>query len=178
MKKIIYLLIFISLSFLVFLWYFPVKYMDIVEEETEVSGIETEVILSLIKVESGFREKVVSRKGAVGLMQVLPETAKWISDKEKLFPHDKEFDLYDYRDNIKIGTAYFKYLNKKYDGDLEKILAAYNAGTNRVKTGKWKQFRETIKYVNKIRVYRYIYKVRLYIYEKSNYFFTEENYEK
>ncbi len=167
MKKIIYLIIFISIFFLAFLWYFPVKFMDAVKEETEVSGIEPAVILSLIKVESGFREKVVSRKGAVGLMQVMPETAQWIVKKKDLFK-DSEFDLYNYSDNIKIGMAYFKYLDNKYDGDLEKILAAYNAGTNRVKTGKWKQFRETIKYVNKVRVYRYIYKLRLYIYKKSN----------
>ncbi len=167
MKKIIYIIIFISTVFLLFLWYFPVKYMDAVEEERAIGGIETEVLLSLIKVESGFREKVVSPKGAVGLMQVMPETAEWIVKKEKIFK-DREYDLYNYKDNIKIGTTYFKYLDKKYNGDLVNILAAYNAGTNRVKTGRWKKFRETTRYVNKIRVYRYMYKIRLYIYNKSN----------
>jgi soluble lytic murein transglycosylase len=167
MKKIISLIIFISIFFLAFLWYFPVKYMDAVIEETKFGGIEPELILSLIKVESGFREKVVSRKGAVGLMQVMPETAAWIVKKEKIFK-DNKFDLYNYKDNIKIGTTYFKYLDKKYNGDLIKTLAAYNAGTNRVKTGRWKTFRETTRYVNKARVYKYIYIARLYIYEKSN----------
>ncbi len=167
MKKIILLFILIAVSYLTFLWYFPVKYMDVVKEETELTGIEPSVILSLIKAESSFREEALSRKGAVGLMQVMPDTAKWISEKYKLFPN-REYNLYDYHDNIRIGMAYFKYLDEKYNGDLEKILAAYNAGTNRVKTGKWKEFRETIKYVNKIRIYRYIYKFRLYIYDKSN----------
>lgn len=118
----------------------------------------------MIKVESNFKEDAKSKKGAIGLMQVMPMTADWIVKKKKIF--EKNYDLYSYQDNILVGTTYFKYLKIKYDGDLEKMLAAYNAGTNRVKTGKWREFKETKRYVSKVRMYRQIYKIRLYLYYK------------
>ncbi len=164
MKKVLFGTVILIVLLLIFIFWFPVKYIDYIEEVEEVTGVEREVILALIKTESGFREKALSKKGARGMMQVMPETAEWIVKKERLF--DREFDLYNYRDNILIGTTYFAYLKNKYNGDLVNMLAAYNAGTSRVKTGKWRKFKETINYVNKVRIYRVIYKLRLAVYEK------------
>lgn len=164
MKKILFVGIILITLVLIFIFWFPVKYMEYIEEVEEITGVEREVIFALIKTESGFRERALSKKGARGLMQVMPETAEWITKKEKLF--ERDFDLYNYRDNILIGTTYFAYLKNKYNGDLVNMLAAYNAGTGRVKTGKWRKFKETINYVNKVRVYRVVYKLRLAVYEK------------
>lgn len=165
MKKIVLILIIILLCIIsFFFFYFPIKYLKIVENVSERTEIEKEVILSMIKVESNFKEDAKSKKGAIGLMQVMPMTADWIVKKKKIF--EKNYDLYSYQDNILVGTTYFKYLKIKYDGDLEKMLAAYNAGTNRVKTGKWREFKETKRYVSKVRMYRQIYKIRLYLYYK------------
>jgi len=99
----------------------------------------------------------------VGLMQVMPKTAEWILEKNGLVP--KNYDLYNARDNIIIGTLYYKYLSKKFDGNLEKIMAAYNGGSVRVRNNTWRNVTETSNYVKRIdwAMKAYEYKLPIYL---------------
>ena len=96
-------------------------------------------------------------------MQVMPKTAEWILEKNGLVP--KNYDLYNARDNIIIGTLYYKYLSKKFDGNLEKIMAAYNGGSVRVRNNTWRNVTETSNYVKRIdwAMKAYEYKLPIYL---------------
>lgn len=93
------------------------------------------IALSLIRQESGFNKKAVSRVGARGLMQLMPNTAKQFKKNLKIS------HLYDPSTNLKIGTKYLQGLMQRYDNNLVLSLAAYNAGESRVDS--WKE-----KYLN------------------------------
>lgn len=91
--------------------------------------IDANLILAVIKAESRFDENALSKKGAMGLMQIMPETAEFISSM--LSSQYNENDLFNYKLNIKYGTYYLRYLTDKYE-DLLCVLAAYNAGEGNV----------------------------------------------
>lgn len=164
MKKIIKILILLILTGIISVvmlnFLFPLKYINEIEAASLKYGIPPETILAMAKAESNFREKVVSKKGAVGVMQVLPSTAKWYVEKKQESYIKSE--LYDCGRNIDIGTGYFKYLYDDFK-DMDTALAAYNAGPNRVKEKGWGNIRETQKYVKKVKKYTKIYKVILKI---------------
>ena len=90
------------------------------------------IVLSLIDVESSFRPRVISGKGAVGLMQILPSTAREFGHPLGISIHSSK-DLMDPFDNISIGIAYLAYLRKSFNGHARYYLAAYNAGPARLK---------------------------------------------
>lgn len=107
-------------------------------------SINPHLVAALIHVESSFNPKAVSRKGAVGLMQLLPDTARRFGLKSKK-------DLFVPEKNIEAGIRYLKWLNKRFSGDVQKILAAYNAGEGAVERfGGIPPYRETQNYVKKI----------------------------
>lgn len=156
MKKIILsIVIILFMFFIIKETYLPIKNIDYIRKISKKYDVSLADILALIKTESDFREKVVSNKGAVGVMQVMPSTAKWIVEKNS--KNYMEYDLYNYKDNIEIGVMYYSYLDKKYNGDREKIFAAYNSGVSRVKNGEWKKIKETRYYVMKVKIYRIFY---------------------
>lgn len=94
--------------------------------------LQPELIASIINAESSFNPNATSSKGAVGLMQILPSTAIWICNKEKI-KYENLQSFYEPELNIKIGCLYFKYLLNKF-GDINTALCAYNAGEGTVKT--------------------------------------------
>lgn len=107
-------------------------------------SINPHLVAALIHVESSFNPKAVSRKGAVGLMQLLPATARRFGVKSKK-------DLFSPEKNIEAGIRYLSWLNKRFSGDVQKILAAYNAGEGAVdRFGGIPPYRETQNYVQKI----------------------------
>jgi tetratricopeptide (TPR) repeat protein len=90
------------------------------------SSVDRKLLLSLMRQESAFNSLAHSSAGALGLMQIMPGTAR-------LFGRMKQKEkLYDPNFNLKIGSLYFSTLLKRYDSDAELALAAYNAGPNRV----------------------------------------------
>ena len=107
-------------------------------------SVNPQLVAAVIHVESAFNPRAVSRKGACGLMQLLPETAKRFGVKKKK-------DLFDPSKNLEAGVKYLKWLTKRFGGDVQKILAAYNAGEGAVdRFGGIPPYRETQNYVKKI----------------------------
>ncbi|MDQ0337839.1 soluble lytic murein transglycosylase [Caldalkalibacillus uzonensis] len=110
---------------------YPIQYEEDVQEAAEHFNVDPFLILAVMKIESGFKQERASKKGAEGLMQLMPETAEWINEKSGLnkAPHAYRHDP---RDNILLGTWYLSYLLDKYQGDYVKTLVAYNAGQGNV----------------------------------------------
>lgn len=98
---------------------------DIIDECAEKYNIDNELIRAMIQVESGWNTGAVSNKGAQGLMQLMPRTAAMLGVS----------DPFDPIQNIEGGVRYISDLTDKYRGDIEKALAAYNAGPARVDSG-------------------------------------------
>jgi len=116
-------------------------YHQIVHEKASNYNIDPSLIKAVIKTESNWNCRAVSRKGAMGLMQLMPSTA---NDMNVRNPFDPE-------ENIEGGTKYLKYLLEKFNGDLTLALAAYNAGPKTVeKFGYVPPITETKQYVNRV----------------------------
>lgn len=166
--KIIILVTFIlllgALSFTVYFINknFPMKYSKEVIEIGNEFEVDPALIMAIIKAESNFREDAVSHKGATGMMQIMPSTAKWFMKKKKIKYSEEE--LFQYRKNIEIGVKYFKFLKDMFKGDEIKALAAYNAGPERVKDNSWGRIKETSNYVKKVTIYRKVYEKLIEIY--------------
>ena len=107
------------------------------------------LIKAIIKAESAFDQFATSAKGARGLMQLMPETARDL----------RVANSYDASQNINGGTRYFKKLLDTYQGDISRSLAAYNAGPGRVnKSGPLPRIKETRDYVQRVTRYYQLYK--------------------
>ncbi len=112
-----------------------------IRQAAERHGVDGLLLAAIVEVESHFNPQVVSHRGAVGLMQVMPRTAGPDSQTRLLEP---EF-------NLDAGARYLRRLLKRYEGDLALALAAYNAGPGNVRRyGGLPPFRETRRYVEKV----------------------------
>ena len=120
----------------------PKEYHPIIEKVSKKYAVSPDLIKAVINVESAFRADAVSPKGAQGLMQLMPATAKRFNVRDAFNPEQ----------NIFGGTRYLKFLLKRYKGDLDLTLAAYNAGEGAV--DKYKgipPYNETLNYVRKVK---------------------------
>jgi soluble lytic murein transglycosylase-like protein len=100
----------------------PSKLQEKVYRIAQKYNVDPVLIMAMIKVESDFMPYAVSPAGAIGLMQLLPSTAR----------HLNVWDLYAPNENIEAGVRYFKYLYTLFKGDYIKAIAAYNAGEQAV----------------------------------------------
>ncbi len=119
----LFLAIFVLVFYGAILSIYPKKYEDLVLKYAKENNLSPYLVFAVIKTESGFDCDAVSSAGAVGLMQIMPSTAKWLTGNNE--------NLKDPNTNIKIGCLYLSYLQTKFL-DLSSILAAYNAGPNKV----------------------------------------------
>ena len=116
------------------------RFDDLVREHSQRQSLRPELVRAVIQVESGFDPRATSPKGAMGLMQLMPHTAKSLG----------VLDAYDPAENIRGGTVYLRQLLDKY-GDEQLGLAAYNAGPGAVdKYDGVPPYRETKEYVRKV----------------------------
>jgi soluble lytic murein transglycosylase-like protein len=113
--------------------------IDGIAREVRVSSA---LIHAVIGQESNFDQDAVSTKGALGLMQLLPQTASRFGARE----------VFDPRENIKAGALYLRWLATKFDNRLDLVLAAYNAGEQTVVRAGWRvpAYPETQNYVRRI----------------------------
>ena len=107
---------------------YPLKYEELIKQYSDEYGLDPYFVSAVIYTESRFNEEAVSSAGASGLMQIIDETAEWISGKLCL----DSYDIFDPATNIEFGCWYLGYLNGRFDGNKDLVLAAYNAGPNRV----------------------------------------------
>lgn len=143
----------------------PEKYSKYIEKYAYEYDVPKELIYAVIKTESGFDSSAVSNKGAVGLMQMMPETFEWLTKDILRDNHDVGM-LYDPETNIKYGTYYLSRLHRRF-GSWDTAIAAYNGGEGNVAEwltdGKYsddginlkinkipREFRETKNYVKKV----------------------------
>jgi len=136
------------------------RWDGIIRQESANTGIEFGIIKRLIWVESKNDPAAVSPAGAVGLMQLMPDTAFWMAARLDLSIGID--DLTDPHINVRIGAAYLAYLKERFDGDMRLALIAYNAGEGTLR--RWLNnpeltvegrlevipYRETREYVRKI----------------------------
>lgn len=125
------------------------QYDSLISELSKKHQVDFALIKAMIRAESGFNAFAVSRRGAKGLMQLMPETALRMNVS----------NIFNPRENIEGGVRYFKYLLSLFHDDLRLSLAAYNAGENVV--GELRSippYRETADYVKKVLSYYQAYK--------------------
>ncbi len=117
-------------------------YGDMIQSAAKKYSVDADLIFSVIAAESNFNPRAISRRGARGLMQLLPATGTRFGVK----------DIFDPAQNIDAGTQYLRDLMARYQGDLVLTLAAYNAGPGAVQRyGRVPPYNETISYVRAIR---------------------------
>jgi soluble lytic murein transglycosylase-like protein len=125
------------------------RYDAHIRQAATLYQIPEELVRAVIKVESDFDPRAVSRANARGLMQLVPETA------ERMMVSDS----FDPRQNIFGGTRYLRVLANMFNGDLELTIAAYNAGENAViRNGGIPPYEETQQYVGKVLAYYRYYR--------------------
>lgn len=113
---------------------YPVYYTDEIKSNAEIYGLDPLLIAAIIRVESNFNEKAVSPKGAVGIMQLMPDTAAWIIERGSFRNISVEDAACCAEAGIRLGAWYVSELFRQFDGNLPAVLAAYNAGPTKVRT--------------------------------------------
>lgn len=108
-------------------WYYPLRYHESVMRHAERHMLDPLLVTAMMRVESAFNRYAISPKGARGLMQIMPDTARWAAERMGLDDFDLE-QLYDPETNIAIGVWYLSTLREQFDGDTVLALAAYNGG--------------------------------------------------
>ncbi|QJW46652.1 lytic transglycosylase domain-containing protein [bacterium BFN5] len=141
---------------------YPYPYRDIIYRYALERDLDPLLVVGIIRTESKFIPQARSPKGAVGLMQLMPETAQWIASQIE-YSDFKLSDLEDPEVNIRFGTWYLQSLKKEFKGNEVLMLAAYNGGRGNVK--QWMQrygwgigfkdfeqipFKETKEYVGRV----------------------------
>lgn len=113
---------------------YRLSYPALIEEYAGEYELDPYLVAAMIHVESGNRPEVVSSAGAVGLMQVMPDTGEWINGKLQLNGYTAD-SLKTPDVNIHFGCWYLRFLLDRYEGDVDYAVAAYNAGQGTV--DKW-----------------------------------------
>lgn len=172
---VFFLIVFIIVCSMVFAFVYATlgnteqPYVELIEKYAKENDLEPTLVAGIIRTESNFKPEAVSNADAVGIMQILPETAKWVAEQK-----DIEFDetkLVDAEYNIQMGTYYLKYLFDHF-GSMDYAIIAYNGGLGNLQ--KWIDggiitndqesydnipFSETKNYIERVKDYKELYDV-------------------
>jgi soluble lytic murein transglycosylase-like protein len=118
-------------------------YGELIFETARRHRINPTLVAAMVRAESAFNPRAVSPKGAAGLLQLMPATAERFGLAEK--------EIFDPARNLETGVRYLAWLNQRFDGDLQRILAGYNAGEATVdRYAGVPPFRETHDYIRRV----------------------------
>ncbi|MGI9050446.1 MAG: lytic transglycosylase domain-containing protein [Rubrobacteraceae bacterium] len=106
---------------------YPLRYEQVIRQSSKEYGLQPTFVAAVIRTESRFNPDARSSQGAYGLMQVLPRTARFISERSGIQGNYRDPQV-----NIRMGAWYLSYLQGRYSGDETLMLAAYNSGEGRV----------------------------------------------
>ena len=113
----------------------------LIDKYAKQFGVDKNLAHAVAIVESGKKQEIVSHAGAIGVMQVMPQTAKAMGENP-----------YDIEGNIRAGVKYLSYLDKKFNGDTDLMLAGFNSGVGNVKKYNGiPPFKETQAYIKKVK---------------------------
>lgn len=153
---------------------FPTPYRDLVEHYSRLNQLDSHVTYAIVRKESAFRSDAASAVGALGLMQVMPQTGRQVARQLNVELPSKQ-GLFDVDTNLHLGSAYLREMLNRFDGSLVLAAAAYNAGPARV--DDWLQrnaglppavwieaisFHETREYVKSILAFAAVFEWRLH----------------
>lgn len=183
-KKSVLALAVLVLAFLLFLnssWFektilYPISYKQEIQISAEHHHVDPYLVAAIIRVESNYKSHLVSKKGAVGLMQIMPDTAIWIVQKAGYSQQVLQgLDAPDI--NIDVGSWYLHSLSQQFENKPYAVIAAYNAGPGNVQkwldSGVWNgtldsmehiPFGETRHYMRRV-IYYYKKYVKLYAHD-------------
>jgi hypothetical protein len=129
-----------------------VPFGSMIYKEARKNNIRPELVAAVVQAESKFKPTARSGAGAIGLMQLVPRTGRWMGAR----------DLTNPAQNIAAGAKYLRYLHDRFDGNETKVIAAYNAGEGNVQRFNGvPPFRETRSYVTKVRNFEQDFKNRV-----------------
>lgn len=130
--------------------YSPDRYDEFIREASEFYGVSYPLLKAIIKAESDFNPTAISRKGALGLMQLMPHNVKAMNINDPFDPWE----------NIMGGARYFRSMLDRFEGQLSLSLAAYNAGPTAVERYNFQipPYKETQDYVAKVLKYYYAFR--------------------
>jgi soluble lytic murein transglycosylase len=177
-KKRFYLILLMALIAFLFLksdwmarWMYPVHYKDDIRASAENYDLEPHLIAAIIRSESNYETGRESRKGALGLMQLMPTTAHWVVEKAGFDAVNDDVLRHRADVSIEVGSWYLGWLHHQFDHNAIAAVAAYNAGQGNVNkwldSGKWDgeldsvseiPFGETRHYVQRVFYYYNKYK--------------------
>jgi soluble lytic murein transglycosylase len=138
---------------------YPISYQPVIQAAAKDNQVDPLLVASVIRTESKFRSQDVSHAGAIGLMQLMPPTAEWIANqmqhgtqKQLVTGSDgRKIDLSQPEVNIRLGSWYIHYLEKRFNNNQIAAIAAYNAGPKRVnqwlQSGTWNGNLRTIDHI-------------------------------
>lgn len=113
---------------------YPIHYSDLIEKYSNEYEIDPHLVAAIMKNESRFDSSAVSKKDAKGLMQIAPITGQWAAEQLNIQSYSEDM-LFDPELNIRIGVWYLNVLKNEFDGNIDVMVAGYNAGNGNVK--KW-----------------------------------------
>jgi len=123
-----------------------VPFGSIIFSEARKNNLSPELVAAVVQAESKFNAGARSGAGAIGLMQLVPKTGRWMGAR----------DLTNPAQNVAAGAKYLRYLNDRFDGDQQKMIAAYNAGEGSVRRFNGvPPYRETQNYVSRVNGYQH-----------------------
>ena len=118
-----------------------VPFGEIIHDKAQKYDVDPALVAAVVETESRFKTHARSQVGARGLMQLMPRTGRWLGAR----------NLYDPNQNVDAGAKYLSYLTQRFDGNLKKTIAAYNAGEGNVRRYQGvPPFRETRSYVKQV----------------------------
>jgi soluble lytic murein transglycosylase len=117
-------------------WLYPIQYKEDILVSAQNYQVDPFLVAAIIRVESNFNKDGLSPKGALGVMQIMPDTAQWIVEASGYSQETLQL-LHRPDVNIEIGTRYVQMLFQQFEGNQAAVLAAYNAGPGNVR--KWLQ---------------------------------------